>query len=139
MKIANHSFFLGQHFTSVTRDKICLAYALMTGMDINFGTIFKSAMQKVKVHKGRRYAFDDVITELCHLTCVHTEEADYCPHIEVPPYVVTNIKVPEVSTRSVITTIERNFHDELIMAPIFGLEMLRYPRGAPGGCISVPA
>lgn len=115
-----HSFFLGQHFIAVTRDRVCLAYALMTSMDINFGTIFRSAMRKVKVHKGCRYAFGDLITELCCLTCVPTEEEDYCPHIDAPPYVVTIIKRFEVSTVPVLTTIKRSYHDELIIARITG-------------------
>lgn len=61
-----------------------LACALITRMDINFDTIFKLAMQKVKVHKGWRYAFISFITELCHLTGVPTDEVDYFPCIKAP-------------------------------------------------------
>lgn len=98
VKIVTRSFFLGQHFIAVMRDRVCLAYSLMIRMEINFDTIFRSAMHKVKVHKGYGYSFGGLITELCHLTSVPTKEADYCPCIEGPPYVVTNTKRPEVST-----------------------------------------
>lgn len=60
---------------------MCLTYALMTGMEVNFGAIFRTAMRKAKTHKGRRYAFGGLISELCHLTGVPTEEADYYPNI----------------------------------------------------------
>lgn len=100
-------------------------------MEINFGAIFRSTMQKAKVHKGHRYAFGGLITKLYCLTSVPTEEVDYCSHIEAP-HVVTNIKDPKVSTSSVLTITERTHRDELSMAHIYGLKMLRHRiRGRP--------
>lgn len=34
------------------RDQVCLTYALMTGMAVNFGTIFKTTMRKAKYTKS---------------------------------------------------------------------------------------
>lgn len=46
-----------------------------------------------------------------------------------PPNVSTNSKGPDISVGLVLTTTERCHHDELIMAHIYGLEMLRYQIG----------
>lgn len=43
-----------------------------------------------------------------------------------PPYVATNIKDPNVSMEPILTTTERCHRDELIMAHMYGLEMLRH-------------
>ncbi|KAK4731410.1 hypothetical protein R3W88_024398 [Solanum pinnatisectum] len=34
------------HYTDITRDRVCLVYALMTGMEINIGAIIKSSIRK---------------------------------------------------------------------------------------------
>lgn len=65
IKIIMHLFFLAQHFTNITRDRVCLAYALMTVVELNFGAIFKSYMRKAHAHRRRRYVFGGLITELC--------------------------------------------------------------------------
>ncbi|KAG5606523.1 hypothetical protein H5410_028015 [Solanum commersonii] len=43
---------LGIHYTNITRDRMCLVYALMIGIELNIGVIVKSAMRKTWVHKG---------------------------------------------------------------------------------------
>lgn len=85
VNIMTHSFFWGQHFTDVTRDRVCLVYALMTGMEINFGTILRSAIRKMKMHKGHKYALGGLITKLCCLIGVPIEEAGYCHALRCPP------------------------------------------------------
>lgn len=42
----------GLHCTDITRDRVCLVYALMTNSKLNIGAIIKSTMQKFRVHKG---------------------------------------------------------------------------------------
>lgn len=76
---------------AVTRGRVCLAYALITEAELNFGAIFKSSMRKTRVHHGRRYTFEGLITKLCHHTGVLTDDLDYCLCIEAPPYNVANI------------------------------------------------
>lgn len=71
-----HSFFPRQHFTNVGRDRICL-----TRDGGEFDAIFRVAIRKAKTHKGCRYAFGGLIIELCHLTGMQTEDADYYPNI----------------------------------------------------------
>lgn len=66
MKIIAYSFFSGQHFTMVTRDKVSLSYAAMTGVVLNFRALFKSTIEKARVYSERRYAFGGLITELYH-------------------------------------------------------------------------
>lgn len=45
LKIVTHGLFPGQHFSEVIRDRVCLVYALMMGMELNFESILKSAMR----------------------------------------------------------------------------------------------
>lgn len=85
-------------------------------MGLNFDTIFKLAMSKVKIHKGRRYVFRGLITQLCGMTGMPEQKADYYPVIH-PSY---------VSFGLVLTTIERAYWNEMIMASMYGLEMLRH-------------
>lgn len=91
VKIVTHSIFPCQHFSEVTRDRVCLVYALMSGMELNVGSVVKSAMRKARTHKGRRYAFGGIITKLCLCAGVPTDDFNYCPHIEASPYIVTSV------------------------------------------------
>ncbi|KAK4706776.1 hypothetical protein R3W88_033685 [Solanum pinnatisectum] len=52
LKIVMNYLILGLHFTEVTRDRVCLVYALMKDLPINVGTVLKSAMRKARVHRG---------------------------------------------------------------------------------------
>ncbi|KAG5605643.1 hypothetical protein H5410_027135 [Solanum commersonii] len=67
----------GLHYTDIIRDRVCLVYALMTGMELNIGAIMNSSMWKARVHKGHNYAFGGLITKLCHATDVPEENVDY--------------------------------------------------------------
>lgn len=129
VKIVIHSLFLGKHFTVVMKDRVCLVYALMTGLELNIGIVLKSTMRKARVHKGCRYTFGGLITELCSHACVPTEEFDYCPHIEAPLYIVTNVQGLEIATGLILTIAEHCHRDVLIMARMYGLEMLRHRTG----------
>lgn len=53
-------------------------------MALNYDVIFRLAMRKAKTHKGRRYAFGGLITELCRNLNVPEEEEDYIPIIHAP-------------------------------------------------------
>ncbi|KAG5570908.1 hypothetical protein H5410_060674 [Solanum commersonii] len=55
----------GLHYMDITRDRICLVYALMTAIELNIGAVLKLAMQKTRVYKRRMYAFGCLITRLC--------------------------------------------------------------------------
>lgn len=92
---------------------MCLTYALMTGMTLNYGAIFRLAMRKAKTHKAHRYAFGGLITQLCLMTGVPEEDADYFPIIQAP-YIATNIKGLNVSLGPVLTTAERAYRDKFI-------------------------
>jgi len=65
LKMVMNCLIPGLHFTEVTRDRVCLVYALMKDLPINVGAVLKSAMRKARVHRGRRYAFGGLITNLC--------------------------------------------------------------------------
>lgn len=111
------------------RDRVCLAFALTTGAELNFGAIFKLTMRKAQVYHRRRYVFGGLITELYSRASVPTKDLDYFPRIVASPYNVTNIKGPEKSTGPVLTIAERNHRDELIMGCMLRLKMLHHRIG----------
>lgn len=91
--------------------------------------MFKSSIRKARVHKGRRYVFGGLITELCRCASILEEPLDYFPHIEAAPYCVTNIKGLDVSLGPILTTQEKTHRDEIIMACLYRLEILRHKTG----------
>lgn len=105
VKIIMHSTFLGQHFTEITWDWVCLVYTLMTGTELNFGAIYKSSMRKARAHRGCRYAIGGSIIGLCRRVGIPEECLNYFPYIEAPPYCVINIKGLNVSLGPVLTTV----------------------------------
>ncbi|KAG5586471.1 hypothetical protein H5410_046905 [Solanum commersonii] len=66
LKIVMNYLIPGLHYTNISRDRLCLVYALMTPTELNIGDVLKSAMRKAQVHKGYIYAFGGIITQLCH-------------------------------------------------------------------------
>uniref|UniRef100_M1DIP7 Putative plant transposon protein domain-containing protein n=1 Tax=Solanum tuberosum TaxID=4113 RepID=M1DIP7_SOLTU len=54
LKIVMNCLIPGLHFTDVTRDRVCLVYALIKDLPINVGAVLKSSMRKARVHRGRR-------------------------------------------------------------------------------------
>lgn len=53
------------HLIYVTRDHICLVYALMMQTNVNIGVVIKSVVRKARVHRGMSYAFSGLITRIC--------------------------------------------------------------------------
>lgn len=50
VKITMHAIFLGLQFLEITRDRVCLAYAVMMRVELNIGAIYKFSMRKSRVH-----------------------------------------------------------------------------------------
>lgn len=125
-KIVMHILIPSLYFTNVTRDRVCVVYALMSGTNINFGVVLKSSMQKVQVHRGHRYSFRDLITTFCRYTGVLEKPLDNRPDICAMPYSVTNIKESNISFSSTMTSQERAHRDDLIMGQMYRLEILCY-------------
>lgn len=99
-------------------------------MELKIRVVLKSAMQKSRAHKGHRYAFGGLITELCHNAGVPIKGYDYFPHIKTLTYMVKNVQGPEMVMRTILTTVERFHRDEHIMARMYRLEMLRQKTGS---------
>jgi len=116
----------GLHYTDITRDRVCLVYALMTGMKLNIEAIIKSSMRKDRVDKGNRYGFGGLITKMCRVAGVPEENLDYMAPLYPAPVDITRIKGPDTDFGPTLTTVERHRRDELIMARMYGLEMLRH-------------
>ncbi|KAH0761031.1 hypothetical protein KY290_017104 [Solanum tuberosum] len=129
LKMVMNCLIPGLHFTEVTRDRVCLVYALMKDLPINVGAVLKLAMRKARVHRGRRYTFGGLITNFCRRAGVPKESVDYMAPLFTTPLDITKTKGPENMHGPTLTTAERNRRDEMIMACMFGLEMLRHRNG----------
>ncbi|KAH0695893.1 hypothetical protein KY289_013375 [Solanum tuberosum] len=129
LKIVKNCLIPGLHFTEVTQDRVCLVHALMKDVPINVGAVLKSTMRKARVHNGRRYAFGGLITSLCRTEGVPEESVDYIAPLFTTPLDVTKTKGPKNAHGATLTTTERNKRDDLIMAHMYGLEMLRHKNG----------
>ncbi|KAG5606846.1 hypothetical protein H5410_028338 [Solanum commersonii] len=129
LKIIVHYLIPGLHHTNITRDWICLVYVLMTATKVNIGVVFKSAMQNARVHKGHRYAFGSLITRMCRAAGVPKDNVDYMALLFAAPMDITRTKGPDIEFGPTLTTAEHHRRDELIMARMYGLEMLRHQNG----------
>ncbi|KAH0758158.1 hypothetical protein KY290_021651 [Solanum tuberosum] len=129
LKIIINCFIPGLYYTEVTRDRVCLVYALMKDVPISIGAVLKSAMRKARVHRGRRYVFGGLITNLCRRAGLPNESVDYMAPLFTTPLDVTKTKGPENMHGPTLTTVERNMRDDLITARMFGLEILCHKNG----------
>ncbi|KAG5576268.1 hypothetical protein H5410_056402 [Solanum commersonii] len=113
----------------ITRGRVCLVYALMTGTELNILAVLNFAMRKVRVHNGHMYAFGGLITRICSVAGVLEENADYMAPLFPATVDITRTKGPDTELGSTITTAECHRRDELIMTRMYGLEMLRHHNG----------
>uniref|UniRef100_M1DBX8 Uncharacterized protein n=1 Tax=Solanum tuberosum TaxID=4113 RepID=M1DBX8_SOLTU len=116
----------GFHYTDITRDRLCLVYALMIGTELNIQAIVKSAMCKARVHKGNMYAFGGLITKMCRAAGVPEEHLDYMAPLYPASVDITRTKGHDTEFGPTLTTVERHRRNELIMVSMYGLEMLRH-------------
>ncbi|KAG5631406.1 hypothetical protein H5410_003123 [Solanum commersonii] len=91
---------------------------------VEHGAILKLAMRKARVYKGRRYAFEGLIIILCRAVGVPKEKVDYMEPLFPAPVDITRTKGPDTEFGPTLTTAELHRHDELIMASMYGLEIL---------------
>ncbi|KAH0686462.1 hypothetical protein KY284_017015 [Solanum tuberosum] len=115
LKVVMNYLIPGLHYTDITCDRVCLVYALMTGMKLNIGAIIKSSMRKARVHKEHRYAFCGLITKMCCVAGVPEENLDYMAPLYPASVDITRTKGPDTNFGPILTTAERHRRDELIM------------------------
>lgn len=64
LKIIYLCLIIGKDMTEVTRDRVCLIYALMQeGFRINMGAVIISAMKNALFHQGCKYGFGGLLTQ----------------------------------------------------------------------------
>ncbi|KAG5610976.1 hypothetical protein H5410_022257 [Solanum commersonii] len=129
LKIVMNYLIPGLHYTDITRDRVCLVYTLMTPTVLNIRAILKLVMKKARMHKGSRYTFGGLITRLCRDAGVPEEHLDYMTPLFSTPVDITRTKGPDTEFGPTLATVERHRRDELIMARMYGLEMLRHQNG----------
>uniref|UniRef100_M1DSX8 Uncharacterized protein n=1 Tax=Solanum tuberosum TaxID=4113 RepID=M1DSX8_SOLTU len=86
-------------------------------------------MRKARVHKGHMYAFGGLITRICRDAGVSKENMDYMAPLFPAPVDITRTKGTDTEFGPTLTTAERYRRDELIMARMYGLEMLHHQNG----------
>ncbi|KAG5616546.1 hypothetical protein H5410_016370 [Solanum commersonii] len=129
LKVVMNCLIPGLHYIDITRDRVCLVYALMTGMELNTRAIIKSSIRKARVHKGHMYAFGGLITKMCCVAGVPEKNVDYVAPLYSAPVDITRTKGPDTKFDPTLITVERHMRDELIMARMYGMEMLRHKIG----------
>ncbi|MCE3216640.1 hypothetical protein HAX54_007290, partial [Datura stramonium] len=68
-----------KHITHVTREKVCLVYALMIRIPINVGVLIKNVLKRARVKKGQSFGFGGLLTRFLCGNDIEEEEADYRP------------------------------------------------------------
>ncbi|KAG5631778.1 hypothetical protein H5410_003495 [Solanum commersonii] len=129
LKVVMNCLIPGLHYTNITRDRVCLVYALMIGTAVNIGAVLKSVMRKAQVHKGHMYDFGGLITRMCRVAGALEENLDYMAPLFPTSVDITRTKGPDTEFGPNLITVERHRHDELIMAIMYDLEMLRHQNG----------
>ncbi|KAG5605137.1 hypothetical protein H5410_026629 [Solanum commersonii] len=84
---------------------------------------------RARVHKGHRYAFGGLNTRTCRAAGVPKENVDYMAPLFPAPVDITRTKGPDTEFVPTFTTAERHRRDELIMARMYGLEILCHQNG----------
>ncbi|KAH0665072.1 hypothetical protein KY285_026278 [Solanum tuberosum] len=129
LKVVMNYLISGLHYTDITRNRLCLVYALRTGTELNIRAFLKSTMRKARVHKGNWYTFGGLITKMCRTAGVPEENVDYMEPLFPAPVDITRTKGLDTEFGPAITTVERHRRDKLIMARMYGLEMLHHQNG----------
>ena len=121
LRIVNSCLIPGTQYTKVTRDRVCLVYALMMNVPINIGAVIRTSMRKARVHKRSHFSFDNFLTALLRKEHIEEEPADHkLPHN--PKKVdLTKIKDPETGQGINLTTAERHARDESFFRHLYGM------------------
>jgi len=98
----------------------------MTNNELNISVILKFSLRKAFVHRGCSYDFGSLITRVCHFVGVTKESLDYMAPQFLMPVNVTKTKGHNNEFCTTLTTAEWHRCNELNMAHMYGLEMLRY-------------
>ncbi|KAG5631479.1 hypothetical protein H5410_003196 [Solanum commersonii] len=101
LKIVLNCLIPRLNYTDITRDKVYLFYALMTNTELNIDVVFKSALGRFT--RGEFGLYDTSSPVLVEMTKTKGPNNEFSPPL---------------------TTLERHHRDELIMAHMYGLEML---------------
>ncbi|KAF3620990.1 hypothetical protein FXO38_32040 [Capsicum annuum] len=83
----------GKYMTEMTRDRVCLIYALMCAdMEINVGSVIFSMMNKMRTQVGRSFGFGSLVTRFLRRHRVDEEELDYKPDVITRPMDITTVR-----------------------------------------------
>ncbi|MCE3051124.1 hypothetical protein HAX54_048948 [Datura stramonium] len=108
-----------KHVTHVTRERVCLVYALMIGMPINVGVFIKNVLKRARVKKGQNFGFGSLLTKFLCGHDIEEEEADYRPAYNPRGIDVTKTKEPEDINGPVLSVNERNARIENLLSHLY--------------------
>lgn len=112
------------HLTEVTRDRVCLIYALMRNdVNVNMGPVIFSAMRKMQFQGTHRYGFGGLLTRFLQEHGVEEEDVDYRPAVNTRPLDLSRTKgsVPYGTT---LTMPERQALNNEITTLMYELQIL---------------
>ncbi|KAG5631731.1 hypothetical protein H5410_003448 [Solanum commersonii] len=98
-------------------------------LELNIRTVLKSAMRKAWIHKGHKYAFGGLITKMCRPAGDPEENVDYMSPLFPTPVISLEPRGSTLSLGQLSPLLERHRRNELIMARMYGLEMLCHQNG----------
>lgn len=108
MKIICHYPIPGKHKIDITRDRVCLIYALIgDDIDINVGVVILSSLKKERYHQGYKYGFEGLLTRFLQSEGVEEEVLYYRTVVDTCPIDVSMTIGLDMAHRPVLTMPER--------------------------------
>lgn len=108
-RIVHACLIQGKHMTEVTKDRVCLIYALICAdVEINVGSVFFSVIKKVCTQVVRSFGFGGLVTRFLRRHWVDEEELDYKPEVITRPMDITTARSTSGASRPILTMMERH-------------------------------
>ncbi|MCE0480865.1 hypothetical protein HAX54_038056 [Datura stramonium] len=98
---------LKKHVTHVTRERVCLVYALMIEIPINVGVINKNVLKREGVKKGQNFGFGGLLTRF-HVGMILRRKRRTIDQLMILEVDVTKTKEPKGINDLVLSVNEHN-------------------------------
>ncbi|KAG5615745.1 hypothetical protein H5410_015569 [Solanum commersonii] len=121
LKIVMNCLILGLQYLVITRDRVFWVYALMKATELNIGAVLNRRCERPEFIKGTGRAV--------HGYGVPKENMEYIAPLFQAPVDIMRTNGPDTEVRPTLSTAARHRRDALIMAMMYGLEMLRHRNG----------
>ncbi|MCE3215424.1 hypothetical protein HAX54_002338, partial [Datura stramonium] len=107
------------------RERVCLVFALITGMPINVGVIIKNVLSRARAKRSQIFGFGGLLIRFLRGNEIEKEEVDYRPIYDPKGNDVTNIKEPKGVNGPDFSANERNARIDNMLSHLNGMHMLQ--------------